>query len=347
MKKITLSIIAIAIAGCSYNATKDDESLAVKYHLDPKASPAENFDLSKWKINLPILETEGSRKGKTVEINKHDLSDTSIGFSHDEWFYTDAETGALVFAAPNDAPTTPNSKNTRSELRAMLGEEYASPSNNFAVASHPQANEFGAIGGKLSATLSVDHVSVSGPDNKNNAYSVIIGQIHGSDNEPLKISYRKLPNHEYGSLSWNYELNPVAELQDAVDENGKKLRQDIRHNVFGEFDLRADSEDPVDGIKLGEIFAYEVDIEGDIMHLSFTKKPGTDEEVVKTFEVNLAEGNYAGHEVDQGYGDDWMYYKAGAYNQCNTKVESSNCLWRGMEAGDYVQVSFYQLDLDQ
>lgn len=75
---------------------------------------------------------------------------------------------------------------------------------------------------------------------------------------------------------------------------------------------------PLEGIKLGEIFAYKVDVKGNTMHLTFTKNPGTANKIIQTFAVDLAKGHYQGHEVDQDYKNDWMYYKAGAYNQCNT-----------------------------
>ncbi|WP_234494117.1 polysaccharide lyase family 7 protein [Vibrio maritimus] len=346
MKAFHFTLLAASIVAGSAVAATGSE-LATQYKLDPSKAPAQNFDMTNWKINLPVLTTEGPRKGKTLEIAKEQLGDTKTPYVHPEWFYTDKESGAVVFVAPNDAPTTPNSKNTRSELRAMLGTDYGAPSNNFVIASHPNASEYGAIGGELKATLSVDQVSVSGNYKKNGAFGVVIGQIHGSKNEPLKIVYRKLPEHEYGSLAWNYELNPTKDLQNAKDENGKKLRKDIRHDVFGKHNLRQGSQDPQDGIKLGEIFSYSVNVEGDIMHLTFTKNPGTDKEITKTYDIDLKAGNYQGHEVDQGYGNDWMYFKAGAYNQCNTKKSSSGCEWRGMEAGDYVQASFYQLELNQ
>ncbi|USD61449.1 polysaccharide lyase family 7 protein [Vibrio sp. SCSIO 43140] len=346
MKAFHFTLLAASIVAGSAVAATGSE-LATQYKLDPSKAPAQNFDMTNWKINLPVLTTEGPRKGKTLEIAKEQLGDTKTPYVHPEWFYTDKESGAVVFVAPNDAPTTPNSKNTRSELRAMLGTDYGAPSNNFVIASHPNASEYGAIGGELKATLSVDQVSESGKYSHNGAFGVVIGQIHAAKNEPLKIVYRKLPEHEYGSLVWNYELNPTKDLQNAKDENGKKLRKDIRHNVFGEYNLRQGSEDPKDGIKLGEIFSYSVNVEGDMMHLTFTKNPGTDNEVVKTFDVDLKAGNYQGHEVDQGYGNTWMYFKAGAYNQCNTKKSSASCEWRGMEAGDYVKASFYQLELNQ
>ncbi|WP_371923134.1 polysaccharide lyase family 7 protein [Agarivorans sp. TSD2052] len=40
-------------------------------------------------------------------------------------------------------------------------------------------------------------------------FSAVIGQIHGSKNEPLKIYYRKMPNHDKGSIFWNYKINPA------------------------------------------------------------------------------------------------------------------------------------------
>ncbi|WP_261903687.1 polysaccharide lyase family 7 protein [Vibrio fortis] len=345
MKLSYLSLITAAVLATP--ALAADNDMASQFNLDPAKAPAQNFDLSKWKINLPELTTEGPRKGKTLEIAKTELANVETPYVHPEWFYTDKETGAMVFVAPNTAPTTPNSKNTRSELRAMLGDDYAAPDNNFVVSSHSNAKDYGSIGGQMTATLSVDQVSTSGNYKKTGAFSVVIGQIHGSDNEPLKIVYRKLPEHEHGSLTWNYELNPTPELQNAKDDNGKKLRKDIRHDVFGKYNLKKGSADPVDGIKLGEVFSYDVDIKDTIMHLTFTKNPNSDSPVVKTYEVDLAAGNYQGHEVDLGYGQDWMYFKAGAYNQCNTKKSSSACEWRGMDAGDYTKTSFYQLVLNQ
>ncbi|CDU12546.1 MULTISPECIES: polysaccharide lyase family 7 protein [Vibrio] len=345
MKLSYLSLLTASLLAAPALASNHD--IGQQFNLDPAKAPAQNFDLSKWKINLPELTTEGSRKGKTLEIGKQELSNVDTPYVHPKWFYTDAESGAMVFVAPNTAPTTPNSKNTRSELRAMLADSYSAPSNNFAISSHENAEEFGSIGGQMTATLSVDQVSTSGSYKKTGAFSVVIGQIHGSDNEPLKIVYRKLPEHEHGSLTWNYELNPPTEMKDAKDENGKKLRKDIRHDVFGQYNLKKGSSDPADGIKLGEVFSYDVNIKDNIMHLTFTKNPNSADAIVKTYDVDLAKGKYQGHDIDLGYGQDWMYFKAGAYNQCNTKKSSSACEWRGMEAGDYTQASFYQLVLNQ
>ncbi|MDA7747388.1 polysaccharide lyase family 7 protein [Psychromonas sp.] len=155
-------------------------------------------------------------------------------------------------------------------------------------------------------------------------------------NEPLKIYFRKLPNHEHGSLFWNYEINP----------KDKKDRFDITYDVFGSKSLTKADKDPRGGIALGELFTYDVNVKDNIMHLTFIKRPGEANEEVVTYKVNLAEPN-AASKLDRSYAQDWMYFKAGAYNQCNIKPTSSGCTNNGIEAGDYAKVSFYKLELDQ
>ncbi|WP_325077780.1 polysaccharide lyase family 7 protein [Vibrio algicola] len=307
---------------------------ALSKQLDVTKAPSENFDLTKWKINLPYPDDKPERRGKVMELSKDQLNNQVPAFSNPDWFFTDAKTGAMVFRVPNQAVTTPNSKNARTELRAMLADGYNDPKNNFVVASHTDAGSYGSVGGELSATLAVDWVSLSGNDAKSGAHATVIGQIHGSNNEPLKIIYRKLPNHEYGSVSWNYETNPT----------NKADRKDIKHDVFGHNKLSANDSNPEDGIRLGEVFSYDVSITNNVMHLTFKKNIGQSNQVVKVFDVDLSKP-YPGEAKDTSYAQDWMYFKAGAYNQCNTG--SSQCTNNGVDKGDYTQVSFFKLNLNQ
>lgn len=306
--------------------------------LDTARVPAQNFKLAKWKITLPMEDSKPERQGKVMEVFASELNSPTKPYLHPDWFYTDARTGAMVFKAPNAAMTTQNSSNTRSELRAMLDTRHDDKPkdliNNFALAAHPQAKEFGAIGGRMTAALTVDWVSTSGNDTKYGAHAVVIGQIHGSSQEPLKIFYRKLPNHQHGSLFWNYEINPAD----------KKNRFDIPHDIFGSHTLTKADKDPVGGIKLGELFEYDVNVVGNIMTLTFTKNPGLANEQVVTHRVNLA-APHAASPLDLAYGQDSMYFKAGAYNQCN--LRSTACTNNGLAAGDYTQASFYKLELTQ
>ena len=338
MKTVLAFAITTAVFAHSAMAEMTSYQMELASKLDPSKAPAENFDMKKWKINLPIGDLTEARKGKEMEITADRLNYVNYPYVHPEWFYTNSE-GAVVFAAPNTGPTTPNSKNTRSELRAMLDVEnaytYSAPLTNFAVASHKNASAFGSIGGELTSALTVDAVSTSGKDSKRGAHAVVIGQIHGSKNEPLKIFYRKMPNHEHGSVFWTYETNPA----------NKKDRTDIPHNVFGQDGLTKADADPKDGILLGELIEYNVNVVGNVMNLTFTRNIGESNEKEVKFAVDLSKP-YPGHEaLDRGYGQDWMYFKAGAYNQCNQG--SSGCMNRGGDAGDYTQVTFYKLELNQ
>lgn len=302
--------------------------------LDPSKKPSENFNLRPWKLTLP--EPNPKKPGKVLEIEERDLSS---GFVHKLWFQTHAKSGGLVFRAPNHAATTKNSSNTRSELRNMIraGETRVrthSPRNNFAIPAHPDADSFDAMGGKLAATLQVDVVSLSGNHKKFAAHSVVVGQIHGSGKmEPVKIYYRKLPDHDKGSLFWNYELSP----------SNPDDRKDIPHNVWGDYRLTAADPSPEDGIALSERFSYVIDVTGNMLTVSFKKANG--ETVAHQRDLSRP---YAGYDVDRGYAEDWMYFKAGAYNQCNLGNKGTwgtACTNKGLRSGDFTQVTFFQIDV--
>ena len=314
--------------------------------------PAQVFDLTTWKLTLP-MDADGD--DEVDEISVGELQ----SYQHPDYYYLN-DNNHLVFVTPNSAFTTPNSSNARTELRQMLaGADDAfgpkAPEQNFALASHPEADRYAQIGGYLDATLRVDHVAerTDKPD-RAAAYSVVIGQIHagkdeavlaqdngfGHGNEPLKIYYKKFPDHETSSVFWNYERNL---------EKDDPERIDISHAVWG--NDWSGSEDPGEaGIALGESFRYRVEVKDDVMHLTFA----SDGHPTRTFEQNLADNVGPDGEVDeadhpQGYAGDWMYFKAGSYNQCNTKPESGACLGTGVwetdqQHGDYAQVVFSELD---
>ena len=268
----------------------------------------------------------------------------------------------MVFTAPNKAVTTQSSSNTRSELRQMIrGLDTSvgtkSYSNNFAIAAHPDAAYFNQIGGRLDATLKVNHVAKSAKHPKKPAYSVVVGQIHagkdkdviaegkgfGWGNEPIKIYYKKWPEHNTGSVFWTYERNLAKDNPD---------RTDIAYPVWGNT-----WENPADpksaGIALGEKFSYTINVIGSVMHLTFSHKDKT----TVSYEIDLSNNIDAYGNVDKkdhptGYSGDWLYFKAGAYNQCSTKdadgVWYAGCAGTGhwptdKANGDYTQVTFSNL----
>ena len=72
---LTATLLAVPALASNINVGQ-------QFDLDPAKAPAQNFDLSKWKINLPELTTEGSRKGKTLEIGKKELSNVDTPYVH-------------------------------------------------------------------------------------------------------------------------------------------------------------------------------------------------------------------------------------------------------------------------
>ena len=339
----TFSLVALIISTSTLNA--HDHGV-----------PGDKFDLSEWNITLPI-DGNNDQKPDTISVKK--LQD----FAHPDFFYLD-DNGGMVFVSPNNGFTTPNTTNSRSELRQMLKGTSSriktqSPKNSFTVASSPIAKRFAQIGGKMEASVKVNHVSLRAKyPNKPPAYSVVIGQIHatkwekkvkgfGWGNEPLKIYYKKWPEHKTGSVFWTYERNLPKD-----DPN----RTDIAYPVWG--NLWTDSNDPKDnGIALGESINYEVNVHKDVMYLSFSAEG---RETVE-YKINLANAVDAYGKLDKfdhpyGYTLDWNYFKAGAYNQCSTSDAPgfwyAGCPgtgnWEEDKAnGDYVSVTFSRLVLGE
>jgi poly(beta-D-mannuronate) lyase len=315
--------------------------------------PADKFEMRNWKITIP---SDIDQDGRIDEIEGVAM----LSYAHEDFFFLDKD-GNMVFEVQNKAITTKNSKNARSELRQMArGSQFDTigthdPMNNWAIASHPQAASFSSIGGTLEATLKVNHVSEHAKyPERFPAHSVVVGQIHaekdnamikaktgfGHGNEPLKIFYKKFPGHQYGSVFWNYERNLAKNDPD---------RMDIAYPVWGNT-WENPAEPGKAGIALGEEFSYKVDVEGNMMHLTFTAPK---HKTVK-YDIDLSKGVDA-KDSPTGYAGDSFYYKAGAYGQCS--VSESHPIWgtgcagtgdfaTDRKAGDYNSVSFSMLKLN-
>ena len=339
----------LMVSALGYAASSAAQSKGIK---DRALAPASQFDLSHWNITLPV---DQNRDGKVDSIKVKDLQK----YSHPDFFYLN-EAGHMVFVAPNKGAKTKNTTNTRSELRHMLRgtntkHKTHSAANNFAVLARKDSDKFGRIGGKLEATLKVDHVALNaGNPNKKAAYSAVVGQIHatkyentksgfGYGNEPLKIYYKKWPGHAKGSVFWTYERNLPK-----PDPN----RIDTAYPIWG--NTWENPNDPGEsGIALGEEFSYEVNVHKNTMYLTFTS-PG---HPTVTYQKNLASNVDAYGKVDPldnkySYGGGTHYFKAGIYNQCSTS--NAKGMWYAACAGtgdwetdkangDYAQATFSRL----
>ncbi|SFW23813.1 polysaccharide lyase family 7 protein [Cellulophaga fucicola] len=273
--------------------------------LNGDVAPSENFNLTTWNISIPI-DTDANNKADTVKEDE-----LNNGYENTDYFYT-ATDGGMVFKCPVEGfKTSENTKYTRTELREMLRagdtniETQGITKNNWVFGSAPQEDitNSGGYDGQLNATLAVNHVTTTGDDDQ--VGRVIIGQIHANDDEPLRIYYRKLPHNTLGSIY-------IAHEENAADETF--------YDLIGSRSKSATN--PEDGIALDEKFSYTVKVTGNSMWVTINRD-GKD--AIEQF-VDMTNSGY-------DVGGQYMYFKAGVYNQNNTGT-----------ATDYVQATFYSLE---
>ena len=274
--------------------------------LDPDRAPSENFDLSTWKLSIPINEGDGTATDISV-------SELNSGYENSSFFYT-ASDGGMVFKCPVAGyKTSLNTNYTRVELREMLRGTDTSIStqgvnqNNWVFGTAPQEdkNAAAAYDGEMNATLAVNHVTTTG--NSSHIGRVIIGQIHANSDEPVRIYYRKLRDNNLGSIYFAHE---------PTDGNGSEQW----HEMIGSRSNNANN--PTDGIALDEIFSYRIKVVGDNLTVTIIRDGKPD--VVNT--INMANSGF-------NVGGQYMYFKAGVYHVNNSGNDD-----------DYAQATFYALE---
>ena len=246
-------------------------------------------------------------------------------YENKDFFYTaiDGTRRWVVYKTPNSGVTSKNSSNTRTEL-------------------HEKREWTPMQGGKLTGTCKIMQVSTSGDPRVAASYSTVVGQIHGGEgheNEPLKIFYKKFPEHSKGSVFWNYEINTEGSNSKRWDFSSAVWGNDMSVIGSSKSDFPAE---PKDGIELGEEFSYEVNVYKGIMYLTFK----SDGHETKTFTKNLISSEYIkksdipaqvkklfvplgqdGTEKVTAYKGMKNYFKQGAYNQTNGKDPKTNMVW--------------------
>lgn len=316
-KLFSALLLSILLVGCdsSEDKTSDDNEIDPLYFttpmpplsigdLDPNQPPSENFDLSAWKLNIPL---DVDNDGRSDDIHEPELS---TGYSS-EFLYT-ADDGGMVFRSPIEGTTTSsNSSYVRVELREMLRRGDTSIDtrgvnlNNWVFSSAPMSDQesAAAVDGKLRVTMAVNHVTTTGASVQQGR--IIIGQIHAENDEPIRLYYLKRPDNDKGSIYFAHEL-----------VGG----QDIYYEMIGESHSTAPN--PEDGIALNEVFSYEIDAKGNVLTVTIMR----DGKHNVTEVIDMTESEY-------DIGGDFMYFKAGVYNLNNTG-----------EPDDYSQATFYALE---
>jgi poly(beta-D-mannuronate) lyase len=274
--------------------------------LDPNLAPSENFDLSTWKLSIPLDEGDGTATDISV-------SELNSGYENSSFFYT-ASDGGMVFKCPVAGyKTSTNTSYTRVELREMLRGTDTSIStqgvnqNNWVFGTAPQEDKDAAAAydGEMNATLAVNHVTTTG--NSSHIGRVIIGQIHANSDEPIRIYFRKLRDNNLGSIYFAHE---------PTDGNGSEQW----HEMIGSRSNSADN--PTDGIALDEIFSYRIKVVGDSLTVTIIREGKPD--VVNT--INMINSGF-------NVGGQYMYFKAGVYHVNNSGNDD-----------DYAQATFYALE---
>jgi len=312
--------------------TYSESDYEVAIVLNPSSAPSENFDLSTWNLSVPIDSGDEADYAKATTIKVEELNNE---YELADYFWTDTNDGGMVFKDYIDgAKTSENTTCTRTEFREMLRgtdtdiDTKGVNGNNWVFSSVPDAlqSRAGGIDGNMTATLAVNEVTTTGKSSY--VGRVIIGQIHAASDEPIRLYYRLLPGHTKGSIYFAHEPS-----------NGN---DEEWYEMIGSRD--SDADEPSDGIALDESFSYEIDVVGNLMTVYIMR----DGEETVSQEVDMSNSGYAdGYYVDSD-GDtqeDYMYFKAGVYNQNKLIDEDEDGEDDyGAEADDYVQVTFYSLE---
>ena len=284
---------------------------AFQFGLTPGVTPSENFDLLDWRLDFP-LNSSGELTGIQDAPSERELA---AGFEHPIYFRTGADGGLVMRSPVIGATTSQNATFTRTEFREMLRRGDTSINttrsddrpnlNNWAFSSQPEAAQDAAraVDGELRVTMAVNQVTTTGRNNQ--IGRTIIGQIHASDDEPLRLYYRKLPGNTHGSIYACHEISGG---------------DDITFNIIGSSD--DDQSNPSNGFLLGEIFTYQIIARGNFIDVIITQ----DGEVIGETTINQTN---SGYDIEE----DFMYFKAGNYHVNNTADED-----------EYAELTIYELE---
>jgi hypothetical protein len=269
----------------------------------PGNKPGQNFDLTTWYLSLPF---DHDFDGKPDNVYEPYLAQ---GFEHPEHFFTATDGGLTFKSFIKGIRTSNNTKFVRTEMREMLrAGDMTIPSkgvnkNNWVFSSAPVADQIaaGGVDGIMNATLKIDHTTTTGEPGEVGRF--IIGQIHDEDDEPIRLYYRKLPDREMGTVYFAHENT----------NEGSDNFFDLVGGMNGITD---------DGIKLGEVFSYQIKVVGNTMTVTVMREGKPDA-------VQVVDMSKSGYDV----GGKYMYFKAGVYNQN-----------RSGDQEDYVQATFYKIE---
>jgi len=285
---------------------------------------ATGIDLQDWYLSIP---TDTNNNGYSDSIYENDLVNN---YSDDNYFYgieeVDGDKGIVMKSPSRGFRTSENTYYTRVELREMLRRGGSASTqgvnkNNWVFSSAPstsQANA-GGVDGELNVTLAINHVTTTYGEDLSQVKEadqtktksqfqyqvgrVVIGQIHANDDEPIRLYYRKLPEHTKGSIYFYHE---------------PRTGDEVLVEMIGTKNLNTE---PSNGIALNEKFSYSINVTGNDLTVIISRDGMSD--VEKT--LDMAESGFDDE-------DQYQYFKVGVYHLNNTAADD-----------DYVQATFYEI----
>ena len=266
------------------------------FGLDPNKEPWENFDLSDWVVDTPAFASDG--ESERFGENKWD----EISNESRQFFYTHTDGGMRFKTRLDGAKTSSGTSYVRSELREMLraGDTSVSTTgvtaNNWRLGYQPgSSQDWGGTNGKLTATLKVNQVTTSGSGV--HVGRTIIGQIHASKDEPVRLYYHKYPGDSKGCIYLAHEI---------------RESDDIEFDIIG----NENCNNPSNGIALDELFSYEIINTNEDIRV-IIRRGDSDGPIIGDVTVDM-------NTLNSGYdrSDEWMYFKLGAYTQNNRGNDS-------------------------
>lgn len=304
--------------------------------IEPPINNTCNIDMSIWGYTL----SDGKSRNNVSDIQ--DLVDNKT-LGDDEIVFNE---GCVTFKAPNIGTTSSGSSFVRSELRELVTMYNDSSFDDTDIenqwvtskASSSNKNNAGGVDGKMTSTLSVNTVSVDyNGDSDDQVGRIIVGQIHGVDHEPVKIYYQKMPDHSKGSVYFTVDGSNGKPI-DRVYVIGYSDKDYEKHSN-GSTTLS----NPSNGIALGEQWSYEIDLSGDQLRVTvwhdgniYTTADSIAYSRTQSRAMISNDSDSSAITIGSHYDNDFMYFKAGLYNQNNTGTESPN----------YAEVTFYQIDVE-
>jgi len=220
------------------------------FGLSGNKKPWDNFDLSDWALDTPAKASDGdSERTSDKDFINIKAGKDKFSTKSDDFFYTHSDGGMRFKATVGGAKTSSNTSYVRSELREMLRKGNTKISttgetkNNWQMGYASTNSKLKAKGGRLHGTLRVNKVTTTG--DKSHIGRTIVGQIHASKNEPVRLYYRKLKNNSKGSIYWAHE---------------EKNSDEHYYEIIGS--RSSSQKNPSNGIALNELWSYEINQSG-------------------------------------------------------------------------------------